>query len=1157
MSRTAAALALVLSIACGDDDGVDPPPDGGPSRCSVDLDCADGFFCNGAETCDPTNAAADARGCVGSSDPCIGSTDCSETERRCITDCDATDDADGDGSISVDCGGDDCNDADADTYPGNTEVCDEGHDEDCDPTTVGPDADGDGYQQAGCCNGDVCGLDCGDESGAINPEGIEVCNGFDDDCDSTFDEGVERVHYRDVDGDGFGDNASSTMRACVDDPLWTQTGDDCNDRDRTVFPGAPQLCDGIDNDCNGSADPDTDGDRDGHLRTDAVCEGDVLPLDDCDDTDPLVYAGALERCNGVDDDCDGVLDEGANEWCTMRARATGDDEVTASCGVNDGIARCVVSACGELRDDCDRILGNGCETDLRTEVANCGGCGVACASGMCDDGLCVPAIDPGERFVTLEASAEGVCGLTDANHVACWGDVGLFTRRRMALLADSTGPIEDVIDVAVADRCTCVLQTGGQVSCAGLLSDGEDVVAMCALFGGGTGLIDMTPIAGLDDVVDIAHGSDHGCVVRGSNREVWCVGEERLLGTSDGEASEDLVQVGVMGGGVLDQVTQIDAGDQTTCAVRNGTQVLCWGENQDGVLGRGNTATPVGNALLAAPIDTAVAFHRVEVGVRHACAINASDEVYCWGSNAGGQITGSPSGSAISSPTRVTGSWSDFAVSASSDRDGHTCLVEASNGQVSCRGRTDDALGGAPIGCMGTATSCDVRYAGNFYPSVVATEGDIVTSPTMITAGDFHSCALIDGWPQCWGAGLQLGSANRDLALWLAASIPLPDPAVQISTAGTGACARTSTGQIACWGDNAGERIVQPGVIPDQDEAHVATIMPSIDDARHVVLGASSACALLADGNVACWGETGPNAQTIDADVVPDPSSPPSMVAISDVVQLDMNGFHACVLRRDGSVWCWGESNAGATGYIGTDDGCDLPPCQPTPREVMGIDGTVVELATGGFANVGLPGFTCARLADGGVSCWGSNVSGALGRGTIGDPPDPTPGEAVTPMRVPGIDDAIQIRAAGPGVCVLRSGGTMACWGADIGGTLGTRELMSCGSFGCAPSPVAVQAVRDVVDFSMALTRTCATTSDGRVWCWGGEGFAESLPDVGPIPRGPVSGIAYPSVLAAGQDGHCAVAAGDVLCWGDAGRSIVGQGFETDGVIDPTPIVGM
>jgi len=119
-------------------------------------------------------------------------------------------DDDGDGRRSVACGGDDCDDADPDRFPGNPEICD-GDDEDCNDTTFGPDRDSDGFVSIACCNGpDNCGPDCNDVLNTVNPGATEVCNGdVDDDCNGLAD-GADGVCVP------CGPGLSSVDTTCVD-----------------------------------------------------------------------------------------------------------------------------------------------------------------------------------------------------------------------------------------------------------------------------------------------------------------------------------------------------------------------------------------------------------------------------------------------------------------------------------------------------------------------------------------------------------------------------------------------------------------------------------------------------------------------------------------------------------------------------------------------------------------------------------------------------------------------------------------------------------------------------------------------------------------------------------------------------------------------------
>ncbi len=179
------------------------------------------------------------------------------------------------------------------------------------------DADGDGY---------LSDEDCDDSVANINPGEPEICDGLDNNCDGEIDEGVLRTFHLDEDGDGFG-QATVAAEACEAPEGMVQNGGDCDDADGEIFPGALEICDEIDNDCDGEVDDglgswwysDTDQDGYGDVNTaQQTCDapdGSVLIGGDCDDGNALVFPGAIEECDGIDNNCNGELDEtGSLTW---------------------------------------------------------------------------------------------------------------------------------------------------------------------------------------------------------------------------------------------------------------------------------------------------------------------------------------------------------------------------------------------------------------------------------------------------------------------------------------------------------------------------------------------------------------------------------------------------------------------------------------------------------------------------------------------------------------------------------------------------------------------------------------------------------------------------------------------------------------------------
>jgi Putative metal-binding motif/FG-GAP repeat len=236
----------------------------------------------------------------------------------------------------------DCDDTEEDTSPESVEVCDDyGGDEDCDNLSNDDDTDPEG-QGTWYADGDGDGFgdvdvwvlacdqpsgfvgiadDCDDAEAAINPNNAEICGDvIDNDCDGTTDEddgSTALVWYLDADGDGYGDPAVVGPTACTQPTGYASAPTDCNDGNSSVNPGASEVWyDGVDQDCNGKSDYDSD--EDGH--DDSGSGG-----DDCDDDDSSSAPGLAELCSdGADNNCDGVTDP-CDQDGVIRGGSAGDN----------------------------------------------------------------------------------------------------------------------------------------------------------------------------------------------------------------------------------------------------------------------------------------------------------------------------------------------------------------------------------------------------------------------------------------------------------------------------------------------------------------------------------------------------------------------------------------------------------------------------------------------------------------------------------------------------------------------------------------------------------------------------------------------------------------------------------------------------------------
>jgi len=342
--------------------------------------------------------------------------------------------------------------------------------------------------------------------------------------------------------------------------------------------------------------------------------------------------------------------------------------------------------------------------------------------------------------------------------------------------------------------------------------------------------------------------------------------------------------------------------------------------------------------------------------------------------------------------------------------------------------------------------------------------------------------------------------------------------AIALAAGGAHTCVVRQSGAVACWGWNLYGQLGDGSVI---DRPAPRTVS-GVSGATAIGAGMAHSCAV-AGGDVYCWGANG-RGELGDGSTISRPVA--AALGLTGVAEVAVGVAHTCALTAAGDVSCWGANSRGEVGDLMTEDAL-------VPHMVI-VGTPVVSVAAGHH-------HTCAAFETGGVSCWGANGSGQLGSGMIGMGVN-------MPTSVPGILTATDVTVGRRHSCARLMDDTVACWGANERGQLGTMGPMT------SLMPVMVQMLTDAgaIFSGAAGSHICATTSFGAS-CWGanatgqvGSGDTGNVFEATPM----LEVLETPAAIGAGGWGAAGVghtcileASGRVRCIGDGGLGQLGDGY--------------
>lgn len=662
--------------------------------------------------------------------------------------------------------------------------------------------------------------------------------------------------------------------------------------------------------------------------------------------------------------------------------------------------------------------------------------------------------------------------------------------------------LQEVKQVAAGDAHTCVVTMAGGVLCWGSNDTSQTGGASRDNF------LLPTAINGLTTPVQaIATGMENTCLLTESGAvQCWGAATYGALGSSPKPPSKTATPVDVAG--LSNGVTAISAGDLFACGLLTTGSVKCWGHNDAGQLGNGNTTNQETPVDVSGLNDGKL----IVTGYQHACALTKGGGVKCWGYNHSGQL-GNGTTTNKHMPVDVVGL--NNGVTAIATGWYHTCAL-TSTGGVQCWGANSASqLGNGESTIDHSLTPVQVSGLNS---GVIA-----------ISAGRAHTCALLtDGSVKCWGdnGNGQLGDGTTTMHTTPVAVNGLPAGILSIASFSDHTCAVTATHTLKCWGNN------RDGQLGNGSR----TILPTPHAVQNLTRGATAlavnnrhSCAVINPGNVMCWGEN--DSGQLGDDTLASHTAPIEVKGLNHpLVAVSVGYDHTCGVTDQGGLRCWGSNFQGQLGI-----GVNVV-SQTMPVDVSGLTTDVADVVAG-FAH------TCALMTNGGVKCWGSNSDGQLGDGTTDR--RSVPGDVVM------LSDAVQLATQSDHTCAVTNTGAVTCWGDNSQGQLGI------GSTTDSTTPVTVSGLSSgVVQVATGNKHSCALLAGGTIKCWGqnssyqlGDGtFTDRLTpvDVKGLPGAAQS-------IAAGYDHTCALlTTGAVYCWGGNWDGQLGIG--TIGSDSKTPV---